>query len=81
MKVISCTVAHAINFLKSVCLPRPSVATTRLAKIQIVKKKKLFTSWNKDSRINKQYNADFTRNPLKNIEKAVGDSTCTFNNQ
>jgi len=31
--------------------------------------------------INKQYKADFTKNPLKNIENPVGASTCTFNNQ
>jgi hypothetical protein len=30
---------------------------------------------NKDNNTNRQYNADFTRNPLKKIEKAVGDST------
>jgi hypothetical protein len=30
---------------------------------------------NKLNKINKQYNADFTKKPLKNIEKAVGDST------
>jgi hypothetical protein len=35
----------------------------------------LFTLLNKDKRINKQYNADLTKNPLKKIEKAVGDST------
>jgi hypothetical protein len=31
--------------------------------------------------INRQYKADLTKNPLKNIENAVGDSTCTLNNQ
>jgi hypothetical protein len=30
---------------------------------------------NKVNKINKQYKADLTKNPLKNIEKAVGDST------
>ena len=31
--------------------------------------------------INKQYKADLTRKPLRKIENAVGDSTCTFSNQ
>lgn len=44
INVISWTVAHAISFLKSVCLPKPKVAITRLISIHIVKKKKLFTS-------------------------------------
>ena len=81
IKVISCTVAQAINFLKSVWRPKPKVATTKLIKIHIVRKKKLLTSWKIESNINKQYKADFTRKPLKKIENAVGDSTCTFKSQ
>lgn len=44
INVISCTVAQAISFLKSVCLPRPNVATTKLIKIHTVSIKKLLTS-------------------------------------
>ena len=81
IKVISWTVAQAISFLKSVWRPNPNVATTRLAKIQIVRRKKLLTSWNTERKINKQNSADLTKNPLRKIENAVGDSTWTLSNQ
>jgi hypothetical protein len=29
----------------------------------------------------KQYSADLTKKPLRKIENAAGDSTCTFINQ
>ena len=43
--------------------------------------KKLILLLNKLKKINKQYRADFTKKPLRNIEKAVGDSTWTRSNQ
>ena len=65
----------------SICLANPRLLISKLYKIHNNIKNWLFSIFKIDTNINKQYNADLTKNPLRKIEKAVGDSTCTFSNQ
>ena len=81
MKLISWIVAQAINFFISTCRAKPNVPTIKLYKIQIINIIYKFVLLKIFKSINKQYRADLTKNPLKKIEKPVGASTWTFNDQ